>query len=148
MIDFIFQVGVNVRFLSWMIQFIPFFVGWSLEHIVANKLLVKVITVIALVAGTLPNIYMIIKVLLQDLALVRDDGTKPPGTTTSDVMLKGAARLLMNVPRIFTILTIFKHPATSIVKWIPSLSSIVMTGAAIHYGRLVFDMATDSVYSV
>ena len=90
------QVGLNVRFIGWFVQFFPLLmvgVGWPVE-IGGKAYKWGVFGYLGLFFNIVPNVVMIMRVFMQDLNMM-SGAVGPPvdGQNTLDVVLKGIARV-------------------------------------------------------
>lgn len=132
---------MNVRFLSWISQFIAFFTTWAVETKTSNAF--NIFSVIALVLGTIPSMVMMVRVWMQDLKILNDKLLPPvDGTTSLDITLKYIARISMNAPRILLFITNLPEPPTQVLR------ATIVFGATLQNVRLYIDMMQNAIYSV
>lgn len=136
-------VGLNVRFVAWITQFVPFFTSWPSEFQVEFKSF-PILRFFGLL-GSIPPLIMVFRVWLQDVMLVTGKlGAELDGATLIDVTIKGIARTVMHLPQFVDVVTfVFEWPQMAL-----TLKSIVLIGAALHTVRLAIDIPSKAIYSV
>ncbi|KAI3643784.1 hypothetical protein MP228_009948 [Amoeboaphelidium protococcarum] len=139
--DTLTTVGVNVRFIGWLTQFLGFLTGWMATCPQITGFPWGAF--IGLLLSAVPNVYMIINVMVKDFILARDTDSKVEGISTVDILLKGLARLMMVLPNFLIVVPSIGMKVVSYV----TIHQIILAGAAIHVGRLFIDMGSLSVYS-
>lgn len=132
-------IGVNVRFLTWALQFVPFFTRWPTLGTVSQR--VPWLTMLIALCVVVPNIYMVIRVWMEDIKLLRS-GAPNDGSTTYDVTLKGIARLVSWIPRL--LLAVHDQPD----QFFATLRLMIFGGAVLQNVRLYTDIPMNAIYSV
>eukprot|EP00158_Paraphelidium_tribonemae_P009332 Partr_v1_DN28836_c1_g1_i2_m33073 len=135
------EVGVNIRFISWLVLFTPLFLGWPAENMVGVTGFSPWVFFSSL-AVAIPNIYMVLRVWAQDLKLIKDDTLFSDGSTSMDITMKHVARLVRYTSMI--ILSVHRTPGA-----VGGLFRLmILASAGMHVGRLYLDIPAGSVYSV
>ena len=134
------QVGVNIRFLSWIFQFSPLFIGWPAETAYAGF---NVLPLLGSLLVAIPNIYIVLQVWAQDLKLVGGaDSVYSPGSTSLDITMKAIGRLI----RYTGMIMITAHPFPGAVGRL--FRQTVFVSALFQTLRLYIDIPDGSIYSV
>jgi hypothetical protein len=144
------RVGLNIRFLSWYLQFTALLFGWPAKWLYTTGL--DWVNWLAVLINVVPNTFLIIKVWLQDLELINDQlgpsyGVQG-GATTLDVTLRCISRLLIMLPRLFLALKLSVYQPLAWGSFGLMMRSIIMMGATLNYARLLIDIPNWGIYTV
>lgn len=137
------EVGINIRFLSWLVQFFGFVFGWLAKW--PDGGVFSIGSWIVFLGSAVPNIIMIVRVWLLDLRIIGGEYEQYAyGYTSLDVTMKGIARMINVLPHLFSIIPYFE----SNIKTYLAVRTFTMTAAQIQNARLYLDIPTGGIYSV